>query len=150
MKIHNSLPKLTYTVEFANKFSDCEFFDGILHWRQNQIVAAVWPWQILQLLSNLIALFCPLLLDGQAGHVVFQSRETPNCGCSIGKVLRQWKRQWDSSRGSVGGRIISKLKINYWGEKKRSLCHISTTLLSHTCRSLFNETHLYVSGVIGV
>lgn len=69
MKILNSLPKLTYTVEFANKFSDCELFDGILHRRQNPIVATVWPWQILQLLSNLLcfvrcylAMFCPFYL----------------------------------------------------------------------------------------
>ncbi|KAG5529916.1 hypothetical protein RHGRI_030332 [Rhododendron griersonianum] len=106
MKILNSLPKLTYTVEFAIKFSDCEFFDGILHRRQNPIIATVWPWQILQLLSNLLCFVRCYLMAKEVMWFSNRGIETPNCGCSIGKMLRQWRRYWDRTRGSVGGRII--------------------------------------------
>ncbi|KAI8550667.1 hypothetical protein RHMOL_Rhmol06G0125400 [Rhododendron molle] len=100
MKILNSLPKLTYMVEFTNKFSDCKFFDEILYRRQNPIIATVWPRQILQLLSNLLCFVRCYLLAKEVMWFFNRGRH-PQLWLPIGKMLWQWRRHWDSTRGSV-------------------------------------------------
>ncbi|KAF7116454.1 hypothetical protein RHSIM_RhsimUnG0027000 [Rhododendron simsii] len=111
MKILNSLPKLTYTVEFANKFYNCEFFDGIRHRRQNLIIARVWPWQILQLLSNLL---CFVRCYMMAKEVMWFSNRGrhPTVAAQLGRCYgkRQWKRHWDSTRGPT----ITQGRRWYW------------------------------------
>ncbi|KAF7152832.1 hypothetical protein RHSIM_Rhsim01G0065100 [Rhododendron simsii] len=100
MKILNSLPKLTYTVEFANKFSNCNFFDGILHRKQNPIIATVWPWQILQLLSNLLCFVRCYLMAMEVMWFSDRGRH-PTVAARSGRFYgrRQWRRHWDSTRG---------------------------------------------------
>ncbi|KAF7130129.1 hypothetical protein RHSIM_Rhsim10G0085100 [Rhododendron simsii] len=99
MKILNSLPKLTYTVEFANKFSNCKFFDGILHRKQNPIIATVWPWQILQLLSNLLCFVRCYLMAMEVMWFSDRGRH-PTVAARSGRFYcrRQWRRHWDSTR----------------------------------------------------
>ncbi|KAG5540641.1 hypothetical protein RHGRI_020762 [Rhododendron griersonianum] len=109
MKILNSLPKLTYTVEFAIKFSDCEFFDGILHRRQNPIIATVWPWQILQLLSNLLCFVRCYLMAKEVMWFSNRGRH-PTVAAQSGRCY--------GSGEDIGIEPEVVLKINNWGEKE--------------------------------
>ncbi|KAF7131565.1 hypothetical protein RHSIM_Rhsim09G0054800 [Rhododendron simsii] len=119
MKTLNSFPKLISTVKFANKFSNCEFFDGILHRRQNPIIATVWPWQILQLLSNLLCFVRCYLMAKEVMWFSNRGRH-PTVAAQSGRCYgrRQWRRHWDSTRGSVGVKPLGQLQPKPFGSKE--------------------------------